>query len=294
MSKPRGSIVALLVALALIAVACGGDDAATTTAAAATTQAPATTQASTTTTTSAAAVTTIAESPTTTAALVAFSIDSLDLGRQQAYSFVSSSGVAIEYLLYVPEAYDEDQAWPLILSLHGFLGADQSLESVRTWNPVAWVDPNVEFPFVVVAPKASGLWSDYHEPMDELFDVLGESLSIDRDAQFLTGLSAGAPGVWHWALAMPDRFAGIAPIAGSLQSVPEDICRLSNLPIWMAHGEADAEIRIEWFAALVEALEDCGSTAVRFTDFAGLGHIESIGTAWAGPDLYQWMLQKVP
>jgi predicted peptidase len=204
--------------------------------------------------------------------------------------------VEIEYLLYLPEDYDDDRAWPLILSLHGFLGTDQTLglESVRTQTPVAWVDLNVEFPFVVVAPKAKGLWSQFHEPMDELFEVLGDSLSIDGEAQFLTGLSAGAPGVWLWALARPDLFAGIAPVAGSLTSVPEDICLLSNLPIWLAHGEADSEIQVGWFVALIEALEECGSTVVRFTDYASLGHFESISTAYAGPDLYEWMLEQVP
>ena len=288
----------ILVASVLVLLVAGcGDDASTTTAASAatTTTAPTTTAATTTTTTVPATTASTEPTTTTTEAPEAFSRNSIAPGQQRAYSFVSGSGVEIEYLLYLPEEYDDDRAWPLILSLHGFLGTgDQTLESVRTQNPVAWVDPNVEFPFVVVAPKAKGLWSEVHEPMDELFEVLGDSLSIDGEAQFLTGLSAGAPGVWLWALARPDRFAGIAPVAGSLTSVPEDICLLSDLPIWMAHGEADSEIQIDWFVALIEALEECGSTVVRFADYPSLGHFESISTAYAGPDLYEWMLEQVP
>jgi predicted peptidase len=204
----------------------------------------------------------------------------------------------MEYLLYVPEDYEEDRAWPLILSLHGFLGADPTLESVRTQNPVAWVDPS-EFPFVLVAPKGpDGLWSEYHEPMDELFDVLGDSLSIDPEAVFLTGLSSGTLGVWPWALARPDLFAGIAPIAGgpplTVDQVSEDICGLVDLPIWMAHSEADEVVPIDSDVATVAGLEECGSTAVRFTTYEGLTHVESISTAYAGPDLYEWMLEQVP
>ena len=245
--------------------------------------------------------TTPAPSTTTTApGLLPFSQDSMNPGQPEPYSFVSSSGVEIEYLLYVPEGY-EDGAWPLILSLHGFLGhVDATLELVRTQNPLTWIDPSVEFPFVVVAPLGpSGLWSQYHEPMDELFDVLGEAMSLDPEARFLTGLSAGAIGTWQWALARPDQFAGIATIAGGASMsqevvVPEDICRLVDLPIWVAHSEADEETPIDTAAAIVAELEECGSTVVRFTVYEDLGHIESLNTAYAGPDLYEWMLEQVP
>lgn len=252
-----------------------------------------------TTTTAPSTATTAPPTTTTAPGLPPFSQDSINPGQQEAYSFVSSSGVEIEYLLYVPNDY-EDRAWPLILSLHGFLGrGDQTLELVRPWTPVAWVDPSVEFPFVVVAPLGpSGLWSQYHEPMDELFDVLGEALSINQEARFLTGWSAGAIGTWQWALARPDKFAGIAPIAGGLPGVegvvPEDICRLVDLPIWVAHSEADEEAPIDSDAAIVAELEECGSTVVRFTVYEDLGHVESISTAYAGPDLYEWMLEQVP
>ncbi len=251
------------------------------------------------TTTSAAPAPTTA-APTSTEAPAAFSRDSIDPGRMQAYSFVSGSGVEIDYLLYLPEDYDEDRAWPLILSLHGFLGTDQTLESVHTKNPVAWVDPDAEFPFLLVARKApNGPWSRFHEPMDELFDVLGDSLSIDPKALFLTGLSAGAVGVWEWALARPERFAGIAPVAGGPAMspdapIPEDLCRLADLPVWVAHGEADEHLPPESIAVVVAALEECGSTSVRFTTYEDLKHIESIAAAYAGPDLYQWMLEQVP
>jgi predicted peptidase len=208
--------------------------------------------------------------------------------------------VEIEYLLFVPEGYEENGDLPLIVFLHGNLGrADQTLERLGTLNPLAWVDPNAEFPFVMVAPKGpDGLWSQYHEPMDELFDVLGEVLPINPEALFLTGPSTGAVGTWQWALARPDRFTGIAPIAGgpsmsTEEVVPEDICRLVNLPIWVAHSRAD-DLPIDSHEATVAELQECGSTAVVFTVYEDLGHTDSYQTAYAGPDLYEWMLKQVP
>jgi pimeloyl-ACP methyl ester carboxylesterase len=224
-----------------------------------------------------------------------FTGGSIGPGHQEAYSFISSSGEEIIFWLYLPEAYDGSQTWPLIISLHGFLGFEPSLEIVREQSPPAYIGPDVEFPFIVISPRApSGSWALYHEPMEELIELLGESLSIDPDAQFLTGFSTGVIGTWQWALAFPDRFTGIALIAGTLSlnpndPVPENICLLKDLPVWVAHSEADREVPIESNRAAVMALEECGSTVTHFTAYADLNHADSISMAYAGPELYDWM-----
>jgi predicted peptidase len=224
-----------------------------------------------------------------------FTGGSIGPGHQEAYSFISSSGEEIIFWLYLPEAYDGSQTWPLIISLHGFLGFEPSLERVREHSPPAYIGPDVEFPFIVISPRApSGSWALYHEPMEELIELLGESLSIDPDAQFLTGFSTGVIGTWQWALAFPDRFTGIALIAGTLSlnpndPVPENICLLKDLPVWVAHSEAD-DLPIESNRAAVMALEECGSTVTHFTTYTDLSHTDSMSTAYAGPELYDWML----
>ena len=170
---------------------------------------------------------------------------------------------------------------------------------MRGANPLAWVDPDDEIPFIVISPYAtSGTWARYQASLDELIHFLSESLSIDPEAQFLTGLSAGAVGVWQWALAFPDRFAGVAPVAGGPSfnrndPIPENICLLKDLPIWVAHGEIDREAPIETVRAVVAALEDCESTVVRFTIYTDMNHMAAISSAYAGPELYEWMLSQV-
>ena len=195
------------------------------------------------------------------------------------------------------EDYDESQKWPLILSLHGFLGFEPGLEKVRGQSPTAWVSPEIEFPFIVIAPQApAGSWSKYHEPMEELIGFLSETISIDPEAQFITGLSAGAIGVWQWVLALPDRFAGAAPISGGPSmnpndAVPDNICLLKDLPLWISNSEGDKEVPIKPSREIAAALEKCGSTVFRFTIYEDLNHIDLISTSYAGPELYDWMLQ---
>jgi predicted peptidase len=228
-----------------------------------------------------------------------FSAGKIKPGQQLAFSFQSSSGVGIEYYLYLPKTYTAGQSWPLILSLHGFLGFNYTLESILNSNPLAWVDSSVDFPFIVVAPLGpKGLWSEYHEPMDELLDRLGDSLSINTQAIFLTGLSAGGTGAWQWALAYPDRFAGSAIVAGSPTfhtqgSVPENICVLKDFPLWVAYSDADMDSMINSTSEAINALKACGNTQIHLTIYPELSHSDSINTAYKGPEIYQWMLAQI-
>lgn len=225
-----------------------------------------------------------------------FTADSIGPGQHQAYTFQSSSGEEVIYWLYLPEKYDDSQTWPLIISMHGFLGFEPSIDNVL--RPPVWVDPEVEFPFIVISPMASRSWALYHDPLDELVDFLGESLLIDPEAQFLTGLSTGATGTWQWALASPQRFVGIAPVVGSFSlnandPVPENICDLKELPVWVAFSESDPLETLERSRDAIAALEDCGSTVARLTIYSDLDHMDSIRKAYAGPELYDWMLALV-
>lgn len=228
--------------------------------------------------------------------VIPFNANLIGFGQQEAFSFQSSSGEEIIFWLYLPVDYNDSQKWPLLLSLHGFLGFNPSLEKVSGQSPLAWVDPDVAFPFIVIAPQApSGSWAKYHDPMDELIEFLSESISIDPDAQFITGLSAGAVGAWQWVLALPDRFSGLAVVGGALSMnpndpVPENICQLKDLPVWIAHSESDQEVPIEASRVMVTALKECGSTVTHFITYTDLNHSESIRTAYAGPELYDWML----
>jgi predicted peptidase len=230
--------------------------------------------------------------------VIPFTAESIGPGQQEAFSFLSSSGEEIIFWLYLPEEYGDSQTWPLIISMHGFLGFEPSIENVRGQSPPVWVDPEVEFPFIVISPMAQGSWAQYHEPLNELVDFLGESLLIDPELQFLTGLSTGATGTWQWALATPRRFIGVAPVVGSFSlnpndPIPENICDLKDLPVWVAFSESDPLETLERSRDAIAALEDCGSTVARLTVYSDLDHMDSVRKVYAGPELYDWMLALV-
>ena len=224
-----------------------------------------------------------------------FKEESISPGNMQAYSFLSSSGQELDYLLYLPDEYHERTAWPLIISLHGTKRTRHSVNDVLIMNPLNSIGPDSEFPFILVAPVSpTGDWKFFHESMDELLDTLAESLSIDSNALILTGLSSGAYGGWHYALSNPDRFMAFVPVAGGPggDPVPKNICLLIDLPIWIIHSEADFIMPIKDSYAALEALENCGSSSILMTSYTDLDHGDSIYTAYANPALYEWMLQQ--
>lgn len=226
-----------------------------------------------------------------------FSEESISPGKMEAYSFLSSAGQEIDYLLYIPDEYHEDRAWPVVMSLHGDKGRRHNVEDARVMNPLNSLDPDAVFPFILVSPVSpTGSWSIYHQSMNELLDALSESLSINPNALILTGLSAGAYGGWHYVLSNPDQFVAFAPVAGGPggDPVPENICLLKDLPIWIFHSETDQTLMpIKSSYAALDALEDCGSSSIRMTTYTDLSHVDSIDAAYADPDLYEWMLQQI-
>lgn len=218
---------------------------------------------------------------------------------QHPYSFLTSTGVELRFLIYIPDNYQSADQWPLILFLHGAERVGKNMEVMTERGGLLKsleTDPN--FKFVVVSPQLpSGRWGKYIDPMEELLEHLSESLAIDTNHIYLTGASLGAIGAWQYALDYPDRFAALAPVGGmapassSSDPVPDNICTLKNLPIWIFHGEEDLDIRPELNKQLVSTMEACGAN-IKFTLFPGVNHRETFPMAYEDPALYAWFLEQ--
>jgi len=222
---------------------------------------------------------------------------------QHPYSSVAG-GTRLNYLLYAPAAYGSDpkRRWPLIVFLHG--------SGERGTDPVALVDEplpktlatTTTFPAVVFSPQAPATdysWSDLIEPVDALVQQIEARYRIDPRRVYLTGLSMGGFGTWHYALAHPTRFAALVPIAGGYvqgsKAIPPNICTLRRTPIWAFDGTADTIVYPYQSEILVQALRACGSTVVRFTLYQGVDHFGTWPRAYADPALWKWLFaQRLP
>jgi len=206
------------------------------------------------------------------------------------------------YLRFLPQRYggEQEHAWPLLLFLHGRGERGDSQESLfllKKYGPCMMVEQDRDFPAVVVSPQcpSGSWWGEQIHVLDGLISELAGDLNVDPGRIYLTGLSMGGFGTWHYALAHPDRCAAIVPIAGGYmyqsREIPEEICALKDVSVWAYHGLADTVVEPYQTELLVNALHRCGSDA-RYTPLADADHARSWEIAYADPLLWSWLFAQ--
>ena len=162
--------------------------------------------------------------------------------------------------------------------LHGGFGSAEQAQEAYGWD-----DEADRGRFAVVYPDGDGrAWSvgggccgrpgrsdtDDVAVVEAVIDAVGRQVPLDPDRVYATGMSNGAMMAYRLACES-DRFAAIAPVAGTLMGACEDPTPVSVLHI---HGLADTNVRFDGspgkgFAEIDG--EPVGSTVDRWRRVAG-------------------------
>lgn len=195
-----------------------------------------------------------------------------------------------EHKVRLPKDYDADPnaRHPLILFLHGSDGTRPNVEKEARNDIAAFADAHPDFPFILVTPACR--WKEWWSPDDlgALLDDVAKRYRVDPDRVYLTGLSMGGFGTWSLAAAQPERFAAIVPICGG--GDPADAERLKTLPIWIFHGDSDANVPVARSLEMEAALTKAGGKP-KLTIYPGVKH-NSWTQTYSNPDLYKWLLEQ--
>ncbi len=198
--------------------------------------------------------------------------------------------VELQYAVYTPEDYNKEKKFPLVIFLHGAgeRGTDPSL----LWKHglLRNVLNGKKYPFIIVAPQVPSTdkyWANYNESLNIFLDGIIEKYNVDTSRIYLTGLSMGGTGTWHWLLANPERFAAAAPICGT--GVYWNAYRAANTPLWVFHGDKDNIVLVSESINMVENIKKCGGNP-KLTIFEGVGH-NSWELAYTD-ELTEWFLQQ--
>jgi predicted peptidase len=209
-------------------------------------------------------------------------------GKQQSQKLERTIQVAMNYLLYLPKDYAQQDSWPLLLFLHGAGERGDDLERVKVHGPPKLIAAGKEFPFIVVSPQCpSNQWWQPHE-LTALLDDIVEKCKVDQNRIYVTGLSMGGYGTWSLAGFSPDRFAALAPICGG--GDPRTVRRFSRVPVWVFHGAKDSVVPLAASEEMVEALKKANGN-VKFTVYPEANH-DSWTEAYNDPELYKWLLEQ--
>jgi predicted peptidase len=199
----------------------------------------------------------------------------------KALWYEGDSGKTLPYRLYIPEGYNANQSYPLVVFLHGAgqRGSDNLTQLMRDRGAAVFAE-NKENPCFVLAPQCpvDGNWvggfeaekssvpSIYLDMVYEVILQLVDTYSIDQDRIYGTGLSMGAMGTWAQTFAHPDLYAAIVPISGG--GYPDKAELVAHMPIWIFQAEDDPTVNVGPARDMVEALKEAGNDKVLYTEYA--------------------------
>lgn len=221
-----------------------------------------------------------------------------------AKMYKNSRGETMPYRLFVPQPYDKQRKYPLVLWLHGGAGrGNDNIKQISGGNTIGahvWTQPENQsrHSCFVVAPQCPDdeEWAtlDTVKPTSqmqlvlEILQDLQRTFSIDSQRLYVAGQSLGGYGTWSVISHHPDMFAAAIPICG--RGNESEASKLTRMPIWAFHGEADEAVSVEYSRRMIAAIRAAGGTP-KFTEYKGAGHViwERV---FREPELLPWVFDQ--
>lgn len=204
--------------------------------------------------------------------------------------------------IHIPEGYDADKAYPLIVFLHGSGERGDDGEAQTTSGLGNAIRENPErFPCIVYMPQCpkSVKWSGEREGQEAMrsphdfiqvgIATIKERFSIDEDRVYLTGLSMGGRGTYTYGSKHLDEFAAFLVVCA--RGSKREAIALANKPLWIFHGEADDVIPIKAAEYTVNAIQKTGKK-VKFTRYPGVGHNSWDRAYGKEQGAIEWLLEQ--
>ncbi len=175
--------------------------------------------------------------------------------------------------LYVPESYDGNEAWPLVVALHG--GSGNGADFLWTWLREARCRQ-----FILLAPTSrDSTWSLQAPAIDgqvlhQLTEWIQSKWRVDPERVLLTGLSDGATMTLLTGLAEGSPFTHLAPISGVLHPMNlaiGNLERAQDKPIYLVHGALDWLFPVSLAQEAARRLGEANAALV-YREIADLSH----------------------
>ena len=229
--------------------------------------------------------------------------------------YKSSEGTNLPYRLYVPDNYDPNKSYPLVLFLHGAGergdNNDSQVSAGSAMQRLLNVYEKAKHPCIILAPQCSGAndnkwvltdWtpgtydhtklsrtvSPYMQATEELLDKVIADYSVDENRLYVTGMSMGGFGTWDIISRNPNKFAAAIPVCGGVDE--SYLGALIGFPIWTFHNDGDTIVSS---AGTKRANEILGGTdAFTYTEFKSNAH-DAWTAAYKTEGLTDWLFAQV-
>ncbi len=199
----------------------------------------------------------------------------------------------LQYYLYSPEDPTEDM--PLIIYLHGGTNKKAAVEELLSTDgfpKYLYEGYYGDLRAYVAVPKLSNDykgWADVYEQIRDLIKDLSTSCGISMSRVSLTGHSMGGTGTYQLQVKLPNTFACIAPMSGSIRNTEENLTALAKTKIWAFVGTNDTVVDPESSRTIISALQELGATA-KITELSDATHFDVPALAYKNDDLIDWLV----
>ena len=187
--------------------------------------------------------------------------------QQTINASITHDGIQRDYIVYIPELYDDSSVVPLVLNFHGFgSNATQQMfygdfrdiadtegfllvhpEGTRFFGNQFW---NVGFPGLSSTIDDVGF-------TEALIDELATLYTIDLDRVYATGMSNGGFMSFLLACQLSEKIAAVASVTGSMTQDTFNDCNAQHpTPVLQIHGTSDSVVPydgdITWTLSIVD------------------------------------------
>ncbi|MFO8079840.1 MAG: prolyl oligopeptidase family serine peptidase [Armatimonadota bacterium] len=206
-----------------------------------------------------------------------------------------NDGTAQPYYVHIPEAYDPQQKWPLIVFLHGYV---PNITVVDPWvlgDEVCNIaEENGCILLIPYGRRNTDFQGVGEVDVYRAIEEIRRLYEIDASRIYLSGVSMGGMGAWNMALRNPGFFAATTPISGQTDMFrwwgwdPQEMTPFKRFLVewdnpeemapnargqhfFVQHGEVDnliPAIESRSMVAKLQALD----IPVRYHEFPGEGH----------------------
>ncbi len=187
-------------------------------------------------------------------------------------------GAGLKYLTVLPDGYDPEARYPLVVMLHGFGANMADLAGLApAINPTGYVYacPNAPISFNLGFGQTGYAWmsprgqstpeeiASAERLLGEFFDEVLQEFQVAPERAVLLGFSQGGGMTYRCGLQRREQFAGLAALSATFPDPGELEARLPGgraQAIFIAHGRSDSMVPHDSAVRARRFLEEAGYT----------------------------------
>lgn len=178
---------------------------------------------------------------------------------------------------------------PILIFLHGKSLSGSDLNMVRRYGVIHEIDKGRNFPAIVVAPQVPYGKSWEPKKIKKVLEYVQSQYVTDSSRVYVTGMSLGGYGTLNFAGTYPELVAAAVALCGG--GNVNDAYNLSQVPLWIQHGNRDSAVPISESEKIVKAITECeGGENLKYTVVQGANHGD-LEKAFRTDEIYDWMFQ---